>query len=278
MSPGQSPPACRSPLVRGDSATPPTTSSALVHARDEDQAHDRLEPDETTGIVMKGPNRGASSAMNYQSTVTAESNGARPRRNGSTLRSNTGRRRDTATATSRADASNDDRDRDRDQDQDQDQNKEAMAWWKAQLAKFASIELENKGSVARDHLALGGLVSAEQETAVMLTRRPCCRTDVSRLAADVAFFCLDWHRHHATLPPQHLAYQGGQCKRAHAAASREAARCDFPGHQHFDALPGLPQVFPGPAVDHQGEIPRKQRHRYIGVACGTGPDDNISVR
>lgn len=60
--------------------------------------------------------------------------------------SNTGRRRDTANGT---DANGD--------EHQQDQDKEAMAWWKAQLAKFGSIELENKGSVARDHLALGWL-------------------------------------------------------------------------------------------------------------------------
>lgn len=106
----------------------------------------------------------------------------------------------------------------------------------------------------------------------------CCRTDISRLAKDVAVFCLYRHCCHAAFPAKHLAHESRHCERADTAAPREATWCDFLGHQHTDVASGLSQVFSGPAVDYQGEVPRKQRHRDISVASSAGSDGDISVR
>ena len=125
-------------------------------------------------------------------------------------------------------------------DREGDEEEEG-GWWARTLEKFGSVELDNKGSVARDHLALGMFVSSSPScnvesrkckpiipfldfTLSRLCIQPCSpfyelysfspqlksiklvrwhRTHLPRLAPYLPCIRLHRHSHNATLPPQH---------------------------------------------------------------------------
>jgi hypothetical protein len=83
---------------------------------------------------------------------------------------------------------------------------EEQSWWKKQVEKYGSIELENKGSVARDHLALGMQLVVELPETYMLALRTDMalhRTYILSLAPHFTRVCLDRHCCHSTISTEY---------------------------------------------------------------------------
>lgn len=102
-------------------------------------------------------------------------------------------------------------------------------WLRKYIDGIWSIELENKGSVARDHLALGKTPGSRPVSWCLATEldtdSPCFpfRTNVPRMAPDIPGIRIDRHSDHTAIPAQHLPNRCGEHGRAGRRACLEVA-------------------------------------------------------
>jgi hypothetical protein len=91
---------------------------------------------------------------------------------------------------------------------------EERSWWKKMVEKYGSVELENKGSVARDHLALGALYTLNLSGTCCMNVQVYMyhkanvvslhRTYLFSMASNLPLVCIYRHCHYTTFPSQYF--------------------------------------------------------------------------
>ncbi|KAK7408988.1 hypothetical protein QQX98_008867 [Neonectria punicea] len=157
-----------SPRAPGSPVRHPSANSAPLPIPEDSSA------DEMTGIISR------SSDLNYQAihTTSTHTSGPRPRKTPS--------RRGALPAPKQPDAYPPPALPDMQYTRQAEPEEKSLPWWRAQLLKFQSIELENKGSVARDHLAIERTFLAWLRTSLAFASIGIAVTQLFRLNTSLA--------------------------------------------------------------------------------------------